>query len=68
MARADLHAFWRVAKHVCISEFLCRLVLIGAVLCARLVAYVTFALHIEVPVCCWTDSTFTLFWNKGDPF
>ena len=36
-------------------------------MCARLVTYVKSALHIEVPVCCWIDSTVTLSWIKGDP-
>ena len=49
------------------SVTLSRLELIGALLCARLVAYVKSALHIEVPVCCWTDFTVTLSWIKGEP-
>ncbi len=44
-----------------------RLELIGALLCARLVAYVKSALHIEMPLYCWTDSTVTLSWIKGEP-
>ncbi|KAK3861579.1 hypothetical protein Pcinc_032491 [Petrolisthes cinctipes] len=49
------------------SVTLPRLELIGALLCARLVTFVESALHINVPVCCWTDSTVTLSWVKGEP-
>lgn len=49
------------------SVTLPRLELIGAVLCARLVTYVKSALRLEVPVYCWTDSTVTLHWIKGEP-
>lgn len=49
------------------SVTLPRLELLGALLCARLVTFVKCALHINVPVCCWTDSNVTLSWIKGDP-
>ncbi|KAK3873849.1 hypothetical protein Pcinc_021180 [Petrolisthes cinctipes] len=49
------------------SVTLPRLELIGALLCARLVTFVESTLHINVPVCCWTDSTVTLSWIKGEP-
>ena len=44
-----------------------RLELMSAVLCSRLVKFVMSALHLDVPVFCWTDSTITLYWIKGDP-
>lgn len=44
-----------------------RLELLSAVLCCRLVNFVMSALHLDVPVFCWTDSTVTLSWIKGDP-
>ena len=44
-----------------------RLELMSAVLCSRLVNFVMSALHLDVPVFCWTDSTITLSWIKGEP-
>lgn len=43
-----------------------RLELLAGVMCARLVNFVKTALRLEVPIFCWTDSTVTLNWIKGD--
>lgn len=46
-----------------------RLELLAAVVCARLLIYVKDALKLppSVSYSCWTDSTVTLAWIKGDP-
>ena len=46
-----------------------RLELLGALLCARLIVYVRDSLKLQhsVPMVCWTDSTVTLAWIKGEP-
>lgn len=48
----------RVAPFKYISRS--RLKLSDAVVCARLVTYFKSALHLEVPVFCWTESTVIL--------
>ncbi|XP_068201644.1 uncharacterized protein [Palaemon carinicauda] len=49
--------------------FLLRLELLGALLCSRLIVFVTSTLQLarEVLVQCWMDSTVALVWIKGDP-
>ena len=46
-----------------------RLELLGALICARLVAYVKSELRLDqnVQTYCWTDSTVALSWIKSDP-
>ena len=46
-----------------------RLELLGALLCARLLVFVSSALSLskDVSYYCWTDSTVALSWIKGDP-
>lgn len=55
----------RVAPMKSIS--LPHLELLAALLFARLIIYVNSALHLDVPLICWTDSLFPLSWIKGDP-
>ena len=44
-----------------------RLELLGALLCARLVQFVKSALHMDLPVFCWTVSTIVLSWISKHP-